>query len=116
METAGGSETTRLVVAPLPLSQRIKYAILAFIWSKLLLKPMLYFSEAKKLFVAPGENEPDLVKTYPVRKSLTIRSVHESPLTNFPEQPATNHPPASSSRPATAPRPHHRKAPNSPPS
>jgi len=24
METAGGSETTRLVVAPLPLSQRIK--------------------------------------------------------------------------------------------
>ncbi|KAG7288268.1 hypothetical protein NEMBOFW57_007799 [Staphylotrichum longicolle] len=73
METTGGFETTRVVVPPVPLSQRIKFAIVAFIWTKLLLKPMLYFSEAKKLFVSPGENEPDHVKTYPVRKSLAIR-------------------------------------------
>ncbi|KAK4149547.1 hypothetical protein C8A00DRAFT_37858 [Chaetomidium leptoderma] len=68
-----GSETSRLIVPQLPISQRIKYALLAFLWSKLVLKPALYISEAKKYFVSPGENEPDLVKVYPVRKSLANR-------------------------------------------
>ena len=75
MEAAGPSEATRLVAPRLPLSQRIKYAFIAFLWSKVLLKPMLFYSETKKYFVSPDEKEPDLVKTYSARKSLAIRSV-----------------------------------------
>ncbi|KAH6631362.1 Alpha/Beta hydrolase protein [Chaetomium tenue] len=74
MDAQGLSEPHQRVIAPhLPLTKRIKYAILAFLWYRVLLKGMLYYSEAKKYFVSPGVNEPDLVKTYPVRKSLTIR-------------------------------------------
>ncbi|KAK4032801.1 Alpha/Beta hydrolase protein [Parachaetomium inaequale] len=73
MEAADLSETIQLVASRLPLSKRIKYAIISFLWSKLILKPMLYYSEAKKYFVSPGEKEPDLVKAYPARKSLAIR-------------------------------------------
>jgi acetyl esterase/lipase len=70
---AAGPETTRLVAPQLPLSKRLKYTIIAFLWTKLLIKPMLYYSELKKYFVSPGEKEPDLVKRYPIRKSLIVR-------------------------------------------
>ncbi|AEO67264.1 uncharacterized protein THITE_2144678 [Thermothielavioides terrestris NRRL 8126] len=57
----------------LPLTERLRFAVVAFLWAKLLLKSMHMYSEAKKYFVSPGEKEPDLVKTYPVRKSLAVR-------------------------------------------
>lgn len=68
------SESHQRVIAPqLPLTKRIKYSILAFFWYRVLLKGMLYYGEAKKYFVSPGEREPDLINTYPVRESLSIR-------------------------------------------
>ena len=74
MDVPDLSESRQRIIAPhLPLTKRIKYSILAFLWYRILLKGMLYYGEAKKYFVSPGEKEPDLVKTYPVRKSLTIR-------------------------------------------
>lgn len=71
-EATGGSETG-FVAPTLPLPERLKYAVLAFMWSKLLLKPIFMYSEAKKYFVSPGESEPDLAKSYPVRASLSVR-------------------------------------------
>ncbi|KAK3290473.1 Alpha/Beta hydrolase protein [Chaetomium fimeti] len=73
MEVPGLRESTNLITPPLPFMKRMKYSIIAFLWYRVLLKGMLYYGEAKKYFVPPGEKEPDLVKTYPVRKSLTIR-------------------------------------------
>ncbi|KAH6857032.1 Alpha/Beta hydrolase protein [Chaetomium sp. MPI-CAGE-AT-0009] len=61
----GLGESTNRIAPPLPLIKRIKYAIIAFLWYRVLLKGMLYYSEAKKYFVPPGETEPNLVKTYP---------------------------------------------------
>ncbi|KAL2167410.1 hypothetical protein VTG60DRAFT_1316 [Thermothelomyces hinnuleus] len=72
-EAAAVGDSTRLVVPRWPLSSRLKYAVIAFLWKRLILKPLLYCSEFKKYFIPPGENEPDQVKAYPVRKSLKIR-------------------------------------------
>lgn len=107
-----GDSTQRVLAPRLPLMKRIKYSILAFLWYRVLLKGMLYYSEAKKYFVSPGEREPDLVKAYPVRKSLAIRSVRPPLPFHLPTpiHPSTT---ASSSRPRTTPPP---PPPNSPPS
>lgn len=51
------------------------YAIITLLWKGLILKPSLYYSEVKKYFYPPGENAPDQVKVYPVRKSLHVRYV-----------------------------------------
>ncbi|KAK4097663.1 alpha/beta-hydrolase [Parathielavia hyrcaniae] len=72
MDTAG-SETAGLVTPSWPLSKRIKYSIVAFLYNTLLLKPMLLSMSLKKYFSSPSEKDPDLVKRYPIRKSLTIR-------------------------------------------
>ncbi|KAK4118872.1 alpha/beta-hydrolase [Parathielavia appendiculata] len=72
MDTAG-SETARLVAPTWPLSKRIKYSLVAFLYNTLLLKPMLFSMSLKKYLGSPSEKEPDLVKRYPIRKSLTIR-------------------------------------------
>ncbi len=73
MGTAGGSDEARLIVPRLPLTQRLKYALLAWAWETLLLTPMFMISEGKKYFNPRAEKEPDLIKRYPARKSLPVR-------------------------------------------
>ncbi|KAL2173752.1 Alpha/Beta hydrolase protein [Thermothelomyces heterothallicus CBS 202.75] len=87
-EAAADGDPTRLVVPRWPLSSRLKYAVIAFLWKRLILKPLLYYSEFKKYFIPPGENEPDHVKAYPVRKSLKVRIFFPpsyNPSTSSPE-------------------------------
>lgn len=81
LATAGVSDTTPLVVPHLPLLKRVQYGLIVFLWSNLLNKPMLFFSAAKKYLIPPPKkkSDPDLVKTYPVRKHLEIRSVPPFP-------------------------------------
>ncbi|KAK3306393.1 Alpha/Beta hydrolase protein [Chaetomium strumarium] len=69
----GSSETGRLVAPPVSLPERLKYSLIAFVLQKLLTNSRLWIKATKKYFVPPDPNEPDLVKTYPVRKSLPIR-------------------------------------------
>jgi hypothetical protein len=61
-------------VAPkVPLFESLKYSLIAFVIQKLITNSTLLYKEVKKLFTPPGPHEPDLVKTYPMRKSLPIR-------------------------------------------
>jgi hypothetical protein len=73
MESASIGETTRLVVPSLPLLQRLRHAIAAFLWSKWMLKPMSMYDDFKKYFSPRAEKDPDLVKSYPVRRGLIVR-------------------------------------------
>jgi hypothetical protein len=81
LATAGVSEIARLV-APLPLLKRVQYSLIIFLYSNLLNKPTLFFTAARKYLLPPPKKDadPDLVKTYPVRKSLETRSVPDPPL------------------------------------
>ncbi|KAK4234957.1 Alpha/Beta hydrolase protein [Achaetomium macrosporum] len=66
---------------------RLKYSLITFVAQKLLTDSMLWYKEAKKYFISPRPQESDLVKTYPVRKSLPIRIFF--PSTYNPSQPTT---------------------------
>ncbi|KAL2140424.1 hypothetical protein VTI28DRAFT_3807 [Corynascus sepedonium] len=72
IQTAAVGEATRLIIPRWTLFSRIKYFIFAYFW-KALSKLELYHSELKRIFSSPGENEPDKIKSYPVRKFLKIR-------------------------------------------
>jgi len=74
IQTAAVGEATRLIIPRWTLFSRIKYFIFAYFW-KALSKLELYHSELKRIFSSPGENEPDKIKSYPVRKFLKIRFV-----------------------------------------
>lgn len=58
----------------LPLSKRIQYTILWFLWTRLL-NLSQYYNNIKTLFVPPAIKPADLVKRYPVRPSLSVRCV-----------------------------------------
>lgn len=73
VDTAGGNDKTRLIAPRYTLTERLKYAFLAWAWEALLLTPMFLISEGKNYFKPRAEKEPDLIKTYPVRKKLPVR-------------------------------------------
>ncbi|KAK4142567.1 Alpha/Beta hydrolase protein [Dichotomopilus funicola] len=56
----------------LPLSKRIQYAVLWFLWTRLL-NLSQYYNNLKALFVPPAIKPADLVKRYPARPSLSVR-------------------------------------------
>ena len=61
-----------LTVPRLPLGDRVKYAFTAFMLQNMLIGPALFFQDLKESFYPP-DSRPDIVKTYPCRKSLPIR-------------------------------------------
>lgn len=70
--TTGSRPYTRLVAQRLPLAQRLKCALIAWAWTRLL-KPLFVLRRIRRSLSPCEEKDPDLIKTYPVRKSLPVR-------------------------------------------
>ncbi|KAL2120158.1 hypothetical protein VTJ04DRAFT_4184 [Mycothermus thermophilus] len=66
-----------------PLGKRIQYGIAAFILTRLIQKPLIFFSALGRFIRARRESDPDVIKSYPVRKHLSVRIFLPTP--NPPE-------------------------------
>ncbi|KAK3353782.1 Alpha/Beta hydrolase protein [Lasiosphaeria hispida] len=75
-EGGGGApdDPTRLTAPQLTMAQRLKFGAMAFAIQRLLLGPLLLFHRLQDFFTPlSASNHPDIVKTYPARKSLPVR-------------------------------------------
>ncbi|KAK3986514.1 Alpha/Beta hydrolase protein [Cladorrhinum sp. PSN332] len=79
----GGGKTR--TVPPLSLAQRLKFFTAAFTIQRVILPPLVTFSEFKNAYLDP--NYPDLVKAYPERRDLPIRVFYPPNYKPSPESP-----------------------------
>ncbi|KAK0719350.1 Alpha/Beta hydrolase protein [Lasiosphaeris hirsuta] len=66
-------DSARLTTPQWAIAQHLKFGAMAFAIQRLLLGPFLLFQRLQDFFTPSRSSHPDIIKTYPARKSLSVR-------------------------------------------